>query len=716
LLTSVAGAPGIRATSSFDPAAASGPLAAPAEQAVEPIEALAGGRSHASAADRWTPADNEAAQLRLVQNLATAQAETHKKAGPARRRVERQARRRGKKAPVRQHHRLGTAPVHQADAAEAELTPAERAELAAAHRWVHDWEDQAPGTFTGRVLFPSTGESEDDVLARLRQQWDEPADDTAVGDAEAAAVAKRLDAVREQWAERATRRDLGEQIAAEAEAKRLDRAHLPAPVVITGKQDETGAWVLTAEALSVADAPSATPEAAASETPANKFGGDDPSTPSKHRKPAPKLTAKRDANHVLQEGLKPHRTTDRLRDCGIKPTGADVAVMVGQSAMASYNAIRRCASIWACPVCAPKVRAVRARDLENFAAAWIARGGSKGKGGGLTLATFTVQHHKRLALDDLFAKLSKAWSKMLAYSRFRRIREETGLVGFTRAAEITLGSRNGWHPHLHVLLWWPKQMTDEKTKELEGEVYDMWHTACLAVGLAEPSRKHGVDFKNVKRGKEGAKALARYIAKVEGADGIERPMGNEMMRADLKTGAKAGTDKKGRKSESRTPFEVAKSGCEGNKSDRLYFIEYEKATHNKKMLTWSDGLKDLLQELLDVVEDSRTGEEIASEVEPGSVRVARIRRDPWYTHIVRHPGRRLALLRAYENLGLPGLRTIIESWGLTWGTDVIPEPPKPTSSTADPTPACFTCYQPLPPEHQHHGFHPTCTEPSDEPS
>jgi hypothetical protein len=42
----------------------------------------------------------------------------------------------------------------------------------------------------------------------------------------------------------------------------------------------------------------------------------------------------------------------------------------------------------------------------------------------------------------------------------------------------------------------------------------------------------------------------------------------------------------------------------------------------------------------------------------------------WYGHIVKHSGRRLQLVHAAEKWALPGVRTVIESWGLIWGVDV----------------------------------------------
>ncbi|MQS18211.1 hypothetical protein F7Q99_40035 [Streptomyces kaniharaensis] len=75
---------------------------------------------------------------------------------------------------------------------------------------------------------------------------------------------------------------------------------------------------------------------------------------------------------------------------------------------------------------------------------------------------------------------------------------------------------------------------------------------------------------------------------------------------------------------------------------------------------------------LEVEQDERTDSEIAANEDDARTLVAVIPAATWYRHIVRKHGRRLALLRAAEALGEAGVRTLIESWGLAWGTDVLP--------------------------------------------
>lgn len=548
---------------------------------------------------------------RFVLELAEAQNAAHTKSGPARRRREREARRRGRPAPVHQ----GPDPLAPAAAAEdfeAHLSPLEQDELAAVRGWIRDWDAERPTETENLTPAAAAAASRSKRSAESRQE--------------------AIDRIRSSWAPTTASEDLQEP----------------------------------------ADAPSATPSTGASERTANKVGR----IPADHKKPAGHIADRRSARYMLRETLQDHRTTDRLKACGMKTTGGDVAFRVGPSGLAAYAGLQTCASIWSCPICMPKIRTARATELENFAAAWIAHGvltildesGRRISGGrGLVMGTFTFSHHKRLRLAPMLVALQAAWKKLQQNKRYRRIMEEHGLAGFTRALELTYG-RNGWHPHLHVLFWFPSHMPQATADRIREAFADMWAKACVSAGLNSPSDAHGVDLRTVARGKEGAKQLARYVAKIEGADGVERSMGNEMMRGDLKTG---------RRAESITPFEIAELYAEtGEKKWLTLWLEYERATHGRKALTWSDGLKAMLQENLDIAEDSRTDEEIAETEEESSQTVAFIPRSTWYQHIAHHRGRRLQLLHAYERLGEIGLQTCAKDWGLDWGRDIIPVIPQ----------------------------------------
>lgn len=327
---------------------------------------------------------------------------------------------------------------------------------------------------------------------------------------------------------------------------------------------------------------------------------------------------------------------------------------------AGFAGVWRCGSVWACPCCSATVRAARAAELERLAVAWIQAGH------GLAMATLTVRHWSKARLRPQLDGVATSWRKLQAGKWWGSFKEAFGMAGVTRAVEITHGE-NGWHSHLHVLIWTDKPMDRETAEQMEGNLYAKWLAKVTAAGLGKPTREHGVKVDPVRRGKEGAADVAKYVAKLQEADGsAERSMGNEIVRGDLKTGQKG----------SRVPFEIiADHFRKGDEDDLHLWWEYEEATKGRRMLTWTRGLRDMLAELLEEEMDERTDEEIAAADEAGEgEEVAYFPTETWKKHIVSVPGRRPALINAAQAGGRADVRKLIESWGLVWGSDVLEGP------------------------------------------
>lgn len=115
---------------------------------------------------------------------------------------------------------------------------------------------------------------------------------------------------------------------------------------------------------------------------------------------------------------------------------------------AELGGLLRCASPWACPVCAPKVAACRARVLAPQVAARLAAGWSS------WLVTLTLRHGRDDVLADLFAGLGKGWSRLTSGKNGKALRA-LGAPEFVRGLDLTWSDRHGWHPHVHVVLLLP---------------------------------------------------------------------------------------------------------------------------------------------------------------------------------------------------------------------------------------------------------------------
>lgn len=68
------------------------------------------------------------------------------------------------------------------------------------------------------------------------------------------------------------------------------------------------------------------------------------------------------------------------------------------------------------------------------------------------MLTLTLSHGWGDSLEELRRGLTTAWGRTIAGEPWQRIAQRWGIVGYVRALELTDGP-NGWHPHLHLLLF-----------------------------------------------------------------------------------------------------------------------------------------------------------------------------------------------------------------------------------------------------------------------
>jgi len=115
---------------------------------------------------------------------------------------------------------------------------------------------------------------------------------------------------------------------------------------------------------------------------------------------------------------------------------------------ADLRGLLRCASPWACPTCAPKVAAARARVLAPQVAARTEAGWTA------WLVTLTLRHKRGDDLAALFSALGTAWSRLTSGKNGKALRR-LGPPEFIRGLDLTWSARHGWHPHVHVVLLLP---------------------------------------------------------------------------------------------------------------------------------------------------------------------------------------------------------------------------------------------------------------------
>lgn len=276
---------------------------------------------------------------------------------------------------------------------------------------------------------------------------------------------------------------------------------------------------------------------------------------------------------------------------------------------ASYKNLQTCGSVWRCSCCGSKISEHRRSELVRLVAAHRAAGGQ------VLFATRTVPHHYTDKLGPLWAAMGKAEAKYKAGAPWKRLARLYGIVGSVRAMEVTCG-RNGWHPHIHELIFLapgaPKVVFGYPAfvpgtvlwEDFADDIYSRWKSAASRAGLGQPSRAHGVDVRD-----------GQYAAEYAAKWGLT----HELTKANSKRG----------KTDGLTPFDLLRVAVHGSSAEaataRLMFAEYAAASHGKRQLVFSTGLRKMYG--LDVeVEDEVIA---ANGVEPDAVRLAMIPDKAW---------------------------------------------------------------------------------------
>lgn len=347
-------------------------------------------------------------------------------------------------------------------------------------------------------------------------------------------------------------------------------------------------------------------------------------------------------------------TSDRAcRGCGRAAMDPESGVVIARTADGAAVALglMKCGRIWLCPVCSAKIRHLRAEEVTKAVVEWITRGGTA------YLVTFTARHAASHRLDVLMGAMQgtrpmvakpcgkggcteaapcgkgrcrkaaprrpgayqrlitgSTWAGRKASAKTRHaasegVRDRVGYIGMIRSTEVTVGEGNGWHPHLHCIVFVGGRTEGERANKQIVEVFEpsesalaewqghfrgVW-TAALAKADPEfrPSDEHGVDFKRLETVKD-AEDFGQYIAKTQ--DG--KAPANELVRGDLKSGRggnMAAFELLGRIGDLMGGVPEDEAAGHGSLPWCLErWAEYEAATKGRRAIEWTRYLRALL--------------------------------------------------------------------------------------------------------------------------
>jgi len=235
-----------------------------------------------------------------------------------------------------------------------------------------------------------------------------------------------------------------------------------------------------------------------------------------------------------------------------------------------YSGLHTCGSVWVCPVCAAKISERRRLDLVAALAA------ASTQGLHASLLTLTVPHYAHTDVLHLLGMVryltERFWS-----GRSRASLDIPGYVGQVRALETTHGG-NGWHPHLHILVF-----TSESALRASEALYARWTALVEDSGLGTPNR-HALTLQD-----------GTYAAKYVGKWGLAE----ELTKAHTKQ-ARAG---------GRAPWAILADHYGGDSQSGRIFREFAVAFKGFLQLRWSRNLRELLE-----LDREQSDEELAATV------------------------------------------------------------------------------------------------------
>jgi hypothetical protein len=211
----------------------------------------------------------------------------------------------------------------------------------------------------------------------------------------------------------------------------------------------------------------------------------------------------------------------------------------GGDVAACWGNVQTCGSKWFCPVCAAKERQERAEQLAELAARHLAEGGE------LLMFTPTIRHHNGQPLRDLVEAVQFGWTGRVANGgAWVSDRRRYGIEYIHRSVDLTIGP-NGWHPHLHVLLFLKSPLTADELAKLRQRLWQRFARGVEAKGCEPPL----LNQCKLEKAVDDAQ-ISRYVS-TSVMKQKTRSAGMESVRHDMKNGRRRSDG-----NQHFTPFEI----------------------------------------------------------------------------------------------------------------------------------------------------------------
>ena len=310
----------------------------------------------------------------------------------------------------------------------------------------------------------------------------------------------------------------------------------------------------------------------------------------------------------LQDAARRILPRERVALCGRLVVPGKDAVQIWydpEHERAHFGQLVTCGSIWHCPVCAAKIAERRRLEVAAAVAAWRSRGGL------VVLVTFTLAHNLGENLQTVLGRLKAARERSLSGRAAVHFKVAHGVVGSIRALEITYGV-NGWHPHLHVLMFLDPEINRSvaDTDYFVRDIKATWSAAVEKEG-GYSTWVHGCDVQITSgEPKADSDRVSDYITKL----GSQWDETYELTKSNAKMGKRAG----------RSPMQLLSDANKGDDKAARLWLQYACVMKGERFLYWSRRLRKMLG-----LNKERSEEELAEEKVSTAVLVVKLALPAW---------------------------------------------------------------------------------------
>jgi len=263
---------------------------------------------------------------------------------------------------------------------------------------------------------------------------------------------------------------------------------------------------------------------------------------------------------------------DKSEDIGITLNGDEDASCSGLTNLVT------CRSISSCPVCAHRIMREKAQMIQR-AITWSQQNNLIP-----VMVTLTASHNKYMRLDNFVAQFKSAWRNFSSSRQWRNFKKTYRVKHWIASREITRQAiaDNGWHYHMHVLLFLDAGLvaTASGGENMEGKLSEYW-LGCLTTAGLHGTSEHAL---SVSAGRDTA---ARYLTKL----GITRGKAGQL-EYEL-----AGNANKG-----DTIWDVLNLAAYGDIRAEYLYLEYVESLAGENWITMSHGLQALIADI-EIIEE-----------------------------------------------------------------------------------------------------------------